>query len=37
MVRVFEKWLRDHPERLNESPSDLLFSALWGPFHCKLP
>jgi len=28
MIRVFEKWLRDHPERLDQPPSELLLSAL---------
>jgi len=34
-VRIFVKWLRDHPERLHESGRVLLTIALEQAFPCK--
>jgi hypothetical protein len=35
MVRVVVKYLREHPERLNQAPGLLVVGAFYGAFPCK--
>jgi hypothetical protein len=37
VVRVFVKWMRDHPEKLNEPTSVCLSSATTQAVACKFP
>jgi hypothetical protein len=37
IVRVVVKWLRDHPEKLNQAASVCVFEALGDAFMCKNP
>jgi len=37
MVRVFVKWMRDHPEKLHLAASACFFEALTDAFMCKYP
>jgi hypothetical protein len=37
VVRILAKWLKDHPERLNESAATCMFAALVDAFVCKSP
>lgn len=37
MIRVIVKWMQDHPEKLNEPASHLVFQALYNSFGCKYP
>jgi len=34
-IRIFTKWMREHPEKLNEGAGPLLFFALRDAFGCK--
>jgi hypothetical protein len=37
VVRVFVKWMKDHPEKLNEPAGDCVSAALVDAFACKYP
>jgi hypothetical protein len=37
MVRVVTKWMRDHPEKLNESAAMCVYRALVDAFPCRSP
>ena len=37
IIRVFAKWMKDHPERLSEPAANCMFAALSDAFGCKYP
>jgi len=37
IVRVFVKWMNDHPKNLNEPVAKCMFYALIDSFACRLP